>query len=195
MNVIHYSRLSDAIQFYTNLGYKYVEVPWAVPEWAIKATCPNPLSKPAIARSQFLVGSAEQSFIYLDVSEQLGKGRFVACTPCVRPGDIGPFNQPTFMKVELYRNDEVSPLTLNEMMGHAGYYFEKQARRHSPSAQLEWSNFLDDGVPTFDDVLDINLNGLEVGSYGMREFRAIQWVFGTGLAEPRFSMALENRRV
>jgi hypothetical protein len=44
-------------------------------------------------------------------------------------------------------------------------------------------------VQPTDDCMDLTINGIEVGSYGKREFKNIKWIYGTGLAEPRFSIA------
>ena len=34
---------------------------------------------------------------------------------------------------------------------------------------------------------DLQIGGVEVGSYGVRSHRGFKWAYGTGLAEPRFS--------
>lgn len=39
---------------------------------------------------------------------------------------------------------------------------------------------------------DITINGIEVGSYGGRQFNGFTWIYGTGCAEPRLSEALKN---
>lgn len=39
---------------------------------------------------------------------------------------------------------------------------------------------------------DLLLSGIEVGSYGFREYKNNKWIYGTGLAEPRFSQAFEK---
>jgi hypothetical protein len=39
---------------------------------------------------------------------------------------------------------------------------------------------------------DIELNGIEIGSYGWRQNQDIIWAYGTGLAEPRFSIANQS---
>ena len=44
-----------------------------------------------------------------------------------------------------------------------------------------------------DEGWDINVGGIEVGSYGSRSIHDHLWVYGTGLAEPRFSQALRVR--
>jgi hypothetical protein len=38
---------------------------------------------------------------------------------------------------------------------------------------------------------DLELNNIELGSYGVRKYGQLHWVYGTGLAEPRFSKVCE----
>jgi len=38
---------------------------------------------------------------------------------------------------------------------------------------------------------DINYGNIEIGSYGIRSCSFLDWIYGTGLAEPRFSRALK----
>lgn len=40
--------------------------------------------------------------------------------------------------------------------------------------------------------LDITFNDIEIGSYGIRQHDNFIWVYGTGLAEPRFSRAIAS---
>ena len=62
-------------------------------------------------------------------------------------------------------------------------------------AFLTLSRFLgiDDvlGTISTDEGYDIVLNGIEVGSYGIRQHENLRWIYGTGIAEPRFSTALK----
>lgn len=37
------------------------------------------------------------------------------------------------------------------------------------------------------DGYDITYKGIELGSYGMRKCEFLEWVYGTGCAEPRLS--------
>jgi hypothetical protein len=39
---------------------------------------------------------------------------------------------------------------------------------------------------------DIEINGVEVGSYGYRTYEGFNWIYGTGCAEPRLTQALER---
>ena len=97
-------RISDTIRHFMVHGYKYRNVPWTVPHEINMATCPDERYLVNSNIGEF-VGSAEQSFLYLDTIGKLGKGKFVTCTPCFRNDDEDYFHQKTFMKVELYDND------------------------------------------------------------------------------------------
>ena len=101
MAIANYRYISDAINFYTKHGYYYIDVPWLVPEFCIGATMP-PNGHTIITEKGYLVGSAEQSFVYMETMGQLPLGKFVGVSPCFRPMDKnGPFNRETFIKVEL----------------------------------------------------------------------------------------------
>jgi hypothetical protein len=70
---------------------------------------------------------------------------------------------------------------MEQMLKDAEYYHKRFSRLHNNSSV--------DIVAT-DEGYDININGIEVGSYGFREIGDFMWVYGTGLAEPRFSQAV-----
>lgn len=182
---IDWGAISFAIAFYKSLGYHYVEVPWMVPTPVAMLTCPDEslLVKLAGANTG-LVGSAEQSFLKMDLDGLLPKGMYVACSPCFRVenSDDG-WHFPTFMKVELYRTGNVCPEVLYDTVQHAEKFFNDQLnvgfyRRHEN---------LERAITT--DGIDLMLNGVEIGSYGIRKLGEIKWIYGTGLAVPRFSQA------
>lgn len=126
----------------------------------------------------FLVGSAEQGFVSLDRLKVLGRGNFMSCTPCFRREDVHDIlHRPYFMKVELYKNDVVDESALSEMISHAYEFFSLAA---SPKVVKTSEGF------------DIEINNIEVGSYGLRKYNNLQWVYGTGVALPRYSTAKER---
>ena len=47
-------------------------------------------------------------------------------------------------------------------------------------------------VPTGVESVDLELNRIEIGSYGVRRTPECAWVYATGLAEPRFTQALAS---
>lgn len=183
--------LGKALNYYEDLGYTRVDLPWAVPAKWMQLTTPN-LNK-AVVGTDYLVASAEQAFLYCDDMGLLPAGRYVGMTPCFRPGDTGTNKQETFYKVELYRTDAVDRYAVDEMLLQVSEFARQE---------LRGTEFLIEVVETPDEdgyyhttrlhtdkSCDINLNGIEIGSYGLRQNEERYWAYGTGLAEPRFSMA------
>lgn len=191
MPSVDYSLISAAIEFYKGLGYEYGEVPWEVSLKHTQSTCPD-LSKILLTQPRVrscdvelydkaLVGSAEQSFLQLwsDLKLPL-EGKFVACTPCFRLNEPNtPYHFRQFMKVEigmLMDAEDDYGKQMGVMANHARSFFANHTAHEVEQ------------VPT-EDGYDLEINGVEVGSYGARYLsRHHTWVYGTGLAEPRFSM-------
>jgi hypothetical protein len=190
---IDYGILGRAVEEFEALGYTYVEVPWVVPDKIIRATlseefgyfeqamkenttasfgdcrCPPPREYRSMGG---LIGSAEQGFLALD----LPKGRYVGVSPCFRdehPIDL--LRRPYFMKVELFVTD------INAVVDDVIH----DAR----SIMALYSNKKIDLVQT-PDGFDLEISGIEVGSYGERDvYPHGRWVYGTGMALPRFHVA------
>lgn len=175
---INWKILSKAVEYYQRIGYQYVELPWTAPEDLMRITTEN-VENATIINSDLgaLVGSAEQSFITADYMGYLKGGKYVSCTPCFRNDLLDEWHQPMFMKVELYQNIFVDEKNLGEMIKDATILFNNLGV--SPS------------TVTTDEGFDIEVAGIEVGSYGIREYKdkLLHWIYGTGLAEPRFSKA------
>ncbi len=178
MNPINWQNIAQAISYYTQRGYDYIEVPWVVPRDISMVTAPPDVEMYNCALGD-LVGSAEQSFIHLMVEQNL-QGSYVAATPCWRP-ENDQWHQPYFFKVELFKrtkNLTTARRESDKMAWHAQCFMEG----------LGGAPFL---VPT-ESGLDLEIGGIEVGSYGARKWAGFTWAYGTGLAEPRFSMAVAN---
>lgn len=164
---IDYNLLAEAKDFYVHKGFEYIEVPWRVSLEAIRSTHPD--------ISVFdLIGSGEQGFVQLMLNGELPKGKYCTITPCFRYEPVfDGIHLPYFMKLELI---DIFPdsgiweplLAAKEFMGR---YSNLNLTKPSTG-------------------VDININNIEVGSYGRREYGDLRWVYGTGLAEPRFSYAL-----
>ena len=178
--MIDWKYLTDAMSFYTALGYQYVEVPWWVEDDTHRLTCPN---DEMVVRSDLgaLVGSSEQSFLQMSRDGKIGPGRWMACTPCFRKDVEDDIHQKTFMKVELFVNDHPSKETARMVLLDAWAFFETKTIK---------SVIINTGPNSW----DIEINGIEVGSYGYRESDDLKWVYGTGVAEPRLSKALRLGR-
>lgn len=176
--LIDYRLLADAIAFYSARGYQQVEVPWLVGADAILATIPPQHLDGAMMveqRSEYLVGSAEQGFLEID----LPPGRYMAVSPCFRAGEVDALHQETFMKLELHQTSDTDLSYVHDMIDDACEFFDQ----HCGSRPL----FINDTA----DGWDIEIAGIEVGSYGVRDSGGRTWVYGTGLALPRFSLACD----
>ena len=171
--MIDYSKIARAVEFYRDRGFQYVEVPWVVHKEIIDITKPTD-AKYFNTFIGSLVGSGEQSF--LSMRKKLS-GKYVCVTPCFRDEkSVDELHRNYFMKVELIDTD---PDDLDkaywDMINISKEFFELY-------------DFVD--IINTEEGKDIYINGLEVGSYGIRSYKDFYWVYGTGCAEPRLSQAL-----
>lgn len=189
---IDWQKLHAAASYYGTIGYQMVEVPWTIPREFMMATCPE---ERWIVSSTIgdLIGSAEQGFIYLDHTGKLPKGKWMALTPCFRVEDNLDTDLPRqnyFMKLELYDNTDGDPFAIKEKMlwnvenAHSGalHVENRVTGVFFPSIRREE---VDGGT-------DLIFAGVEIGSFGIRSFEHVHWVFGTGMAEPRFSHTIKK---
>lgn len=182
-NKINWGLLQEAINYYKIWGYTHIDVPWYVPTQIRNITFSGECFD-EIKSGYSLVGSAEQSFIYLDSIGKLETGKYVACSPCFRRLDDDETHNPQFVKVELYVNyPHVTNHDVKTMLKQAKEFFN--------------SRLLTDSVDVVktDKGYDIELNGIEIGSYGICEYNNKKWVYGTAIAEPRFSYAYSQKKV
>ena len=177
--MIDWSLLADALAFYRAAGYAQVDVPWTVAPGIMALTCPDPSMWITAGRMGAHVGSAEQSFLALEVEGRLGRGRYVACTPCHRAEPVlDGLHVGSFMKVELYANDPGDRFSAGILLADAARFMASRKGHRDVLAREE--------TP---EGHDLTLNGIEVGSYGARSGGGFRWACGTGIAEPRFTMA------
>ena len=188
----HYKHLINAIQYYERAGFKWLDVPWAVSEEAINLTRPpwvrgDPPSYVAGGERIFPVASAEQSFLQMRLDNPELTGSYVTMSPCFRNEPVlDALHQPYFMKVELISWDKVGREDMDKMIAGARLLFEM--------------NLTVDVIPNTDpdpigvfayDIVTAR-SRIELGSYGIRSHPKVgRWLYGTGLAEPRYSYALE----
>lgn len=182
--VIDYRKIANSIDFYTANGYKYIEVPWTVPKEAMQVTGTKQETEDNIFpfSGEYLVASAEQSFIHLIQTNQLPTGKYCTATPCFRNDDIDDLHHPYFMKTELIHfSSDIRQHDLFMMMRLAEEFFEKY---------VDGVDFVSTCNTGFGESFDIEYNDIELGSYGIRDFETIRWIYGTGCAEPRLSSCL-----
>jgi hypothetical protein len=175
-----YARIAEAISFYEMHEFKYIDVPWMVDESTLEITMP-PQGKIIKCDLGNLVGSAEQSFLQLALWRELKPGKYVSCTPCFRNDAVDEIHRNCFTKVELFINDK--NLINHEQIISVVYAAQEFFKIQGVDCDLEETDDGYDLISTTDKI--------ELGSYGVREFDDIgSWIYGTGLAEPRFSVAL-----
>lgn len=185
---INWRAIAEAIDFYAEHKFEYVEVPWVVSHAAIYATLPKDKQPFRTQKQSFLVGSAEQSFLQMMLEGKLPHGKFVTASPCFRDDDVDQLHFKDFFKVELiHRISSLAPThiaSLTDIMMQSAVHFFSSRMSGKDSIQI---------VRT-DIGSDICINGIEVGSYGYRTYYGYDWIYGTGLAEPRLSQALARSR-
>jgi hypothetical protein len=205
MTSISWRDIANAISIYEAEGFEYVEVPWFVSDRASNTTNTTiPWKATRYDKDNVLVGSAEQSFIEMMLDGRLSKGKYVAASPCFRSDPPSRLHQATFFKVELIH-------ILGPESSYQGPLLDHWILDMAETA-LSFFHTLEGGdeaeIVRTDEGFDIELHGIELGSYGYRftgplmEYRRFgslsdthghgathHWVYGTGLAEPRFSLA------
>lgn len=191
-----YKNLFKALDYYKLAGYTYIDVPWAVSEEAVNITRPawavgDACKYSAGGNALFPVASAEQSFLQMKLDDPKFSGKLMTMTPCFRNEPVlDELHQPYFMKVELINWDKTGREDMDKMIADARMLFEEflwvDAVHNTDPDPL--------GVVAYD--LYASLSNIELGSYGIREHPKIgRWLYGTGLAEPRYSYALEREAV
>jgi hypothetical protein len=127
-----------------------------------------------------LVGSAEQAFMQAQYQGMLPAGRYVSLTPCFRREErVTETHKRYFMKVELYASCDASPETALEFANIARDFMRGETDQ--PIDLVETA-----------EGWDLEIGGIEVGSYSARQGGGMSWTCGTGLAEPRFTTAHLN---
>lgn len=178
---INWEYIGKAVSFYKRRGFKYLEVPWIVGTEAIGVTLPIG-RRPTTVHEGFLVASAEQSFIEIMLQNVPLNSPYVAATPCFRDDPEDLLHQKYFFKVELFSKAvslEIATASALMMALQAQDFFDTLGEA-TTLRQTEVG-------------FDVELNGVELGSYGTREYGGLIWAYGTGIAEPRFSIVSQGR--
>lgn len=182
--MINYNLLHKSTVHYEKEGFKRIEAPWLVTEQINDITCPPEATKYYVTKGgkkKTFVASGEQSFLYLINKNFIPYGDYQTITPCMRDDDFDEYHTKYFMKNELIRYVE-SPSSndVKDLVSYAESFFL------SIGAQRNLLTIRETSPITY----DIEYSGIELGSYGMRRCAFCSWVYGTGLAEPRFSRVL-----
>lgn len=186
--MIDYEHISDAVWFFRSHDYKYTEVPWIVKPETTAITKPH-WCKSFSTFMGDLVASGEQSF--LEIKDTFGKNdKRICVTPCFRDEKvINDLTQNWFIKAELIvanpTMEDYIPDQLSEMIATVIKFLQ----RHTENITVAITN---DDTENDHSKTDLLVNGIEVGSYGVRTHNGFKWIYGTACAEPRLSIALRN---
>lgn len=197
--MIDYNQIAAAIDFYANKGFQRIETPWLVSKDIADLTKPLDAStyivqKDSERKQKAFVASGEQSFLYLINKGHLpSSGRYQTVTPCLRDDAWDTTHMKNFIKLELieyithsdYSNIKLNTVTaVHRIVDQALSFF---------STKVDASLLSVINTSTKDSVsFDINLDGVEIGSYGYRNSMFCEWIYGTGIAEPRFSRLINS---
>lgn len=174
--MLELDNLNKAQHYYVNSGFSLISAPWLCSGDSISSTTN---AKAFQVSGKHLVGSAEQSFIEMGLHKS--SGRYVATTPCFRDDFEDAYHYKYFMKTELMWSGEVGDTELKYVLSLCYNFISTLCSVN------------DLQIIKTPEGYDIELHGIEVGSYGIREYEGGRWVYGTGLAEPRFSNILRYK--
>ena len=184
--------LIDAVNYYSN-NFTLIDVPYMVDVDVSASTKPESVKDLYHNKEKVYVGSGEQSFIQLMKENKLLSGKHMCITPCYRDEEIlDDLHHLMFMKLELieyhavwddyevFMNEHL--IALSNMISSAKTFLNKQ---------LNYSSTIETVISGHNQY-DILINGIEVGSYGVRETAFGRFIYGTGVAFPRINQALQR---
>ena len=172
--MINYLNLHKSIEYYENQGFQRVEIPWTVSEQVNDITKPDgAINFQLKHNNKCLVASGEQSFLYLYLKNFLPKGQYQGTSPCYRYESFDFLHTKYFIKNELIKTDIVNESELIKITNICLNFY----KQFIPNAEIIKTNI----------GYDIEINGNELGSYGIRNCEFLDWIYATGCAEPRLS--------
>ena len=205
MNSTMYRTMIEASDFYAAKGYSFIEdAPWLVKKDAYLATKPeNAVDANPTENGEYPVASGEQSLLQYVMDnfcppayERVTPSMKAFCiTPCFRKEETYyAHTRPQFMKLELMHMNSACGLEqLLDVVYHAREFFD--ARVDSVNLKQTGESC---GFPTIDICAGRFEGGYELGSYGIREAVLngvkLRWAYGTGVAEPRYTIARQTFR-
>ncbi len=178
--MINYNNIHNSILFYEDKGFKRIESPWTVSKYVDDITKPSDtISFQLKHNDKCLVASGEQSLLYLYLKDFLPKGKFQTTTPCFRYESFDNIHTKYFIKNELIQTDVVDESELQKMVNISLEFYQKYFTKKLTVVKTEIG-------------FDIEIDGNELGSYGIRECDFLKWIYGTGCAEPRLSTLINK---
>lgn len=161
--------LMKAMSFYNNLGYKPCKCSLLVDEDVILHTLPENRKPLHHIDGKFYVGSAEQSFLQKIKDGEVLYDKMMFITPCQRDEEVlDESHLEMFLKVELV--SLVSPVLKDVESFYKSVGYDVNIVK-TPCGE------------------DVELNNVEIGSFGSNEYLGVNYFYGTGVAFPRIEYA------
>ncbi len=169
------SRFVNAVLYYKERGYKEADFPYYANIEAINVTMPKGnIALPHIGDTAY-VGSAEQSFIDCILNDEAYEGSFMAFSPCHRDEQhLSSKTNLIFSKLELY-STEVPYIDI--LLDAKEFIIREYGILRDNIEKVKTK-----------DGCDLMLNGVELGSYGMRTVNGFTYAYGTGITFPRWNI-------
>ena len=184
-DLIDYDVLHKALKYFSKHGFTQIEVPWRVSKEAINVTFNS--NESFKSDDKFLVGSAEQGFLELQLQGKLtSSGQYMSVSPCFRNEKVDYYHQQEFIKLELiyFSNFEISKDDVQFVVFRQFVVSFITKKLNVKPSDIIIMQTNDKNSLYSEDIL---INGFEYGSYGVRKFNDIYYIYGTGIALPRFS--------
>lgn len=168
-------------------GYGLIDVPYYVTKEVSEHTKPDWSDDLHHSEKLVYVGSGEQSFLSMIKTKQITYGRYMCLTPCYRnEPELDLLHLKVFLKLELidyiepYSDIDYVRKSLDNMIKEVLHFYKHYLTEY----HIEVYKVLNDQY-------DILLNGVEIGSYGIRKTLGDEfYVYGTGVALPRLNTAI-----
>lgn len=169
--------INTAYLYYLLRGYQPLTAPMLVDKDIVELTLPTD-RKAHKHLDKYYVGSAEQSFYQLIKGGFKPDGSYMMLTPCQRSEINDELHLDIFLKVELVSTNKhytVIAKDVHDFYTALGQSAEVIVPKNDPSN------------------IDLEINDIEVGSFGFREYNGYIINYGTGLALPRYSQAIKMK--
>lgn len=171
--------LYSAMSYFKSKGYKFITVPLLVDKDVSDFTLPKGKTAEKHCNEKVYVGSAEQSIYQMIKDGYDFPEKVLAITPCQRNEEsLDDLHLKMFLKIELItfgsNNSHVD--ILNDVKSFYSTVYDGEIK----VVEIE------------DGTRDLEINDIEVGSYGTRNYMGRTVNYGTGLALPRFQQAINH---
>lgn len=170
MSIIDTELLMKAMSFYQGLGYKPIPAPMLVDKDIVELTLPKG-NEAREHLGKYYVGSAEQSFYQLIKNGMKPDGSYMMITPCERDEVEDELHLGIFIKVELVSTVKSKEDILRDV------------------ADFLYDSYIGHNIVETENGFDLEVNNIEVGSYGTNTYLGYDINYGTGVAFPRLTQA------